>query len=139
MKKFTHCNLPSTLSSINIIHPWTHDILFFHVTKYYVLGVKEYFSNILSKLEEFFKKKLILFPCSRSCLQAHEITSLSHKTSHARMGLIEEQHTTHSKVLKPALVRLASSNLFNLLGILSWGVASIPLMWWPRWRRTMIL
>jgi hypothetical protein len=67
-------------------------------------------------------------PCSHSCLQAHEITSLSDKTSHVQMGLVEKQHTTHSKVAKPTSVKLASSNMFNILGILAWGVASIPPM-----------
>jgi hypothetical protein len=47
-KKFIHCNLSSTFPSINIIHLWTCDKIFLHVTRYSILGVKKYSWNILS-------------------------------------------------------------------------------------------
>jgi hypothetical protein len=58
----------------------THGRIFFHVTKYFVLGVR-IFKNILSTWEEysiqiFDPTPLPMFTYSRSCLQAHEIVSM---------------------------------------------------------------
>ncbi len=70
-------------SSIVIVHShfihkyhssMTCERIFFHITKYFVLGVTKYSLNILSMWEEYSKKDSVLLPCS--CSQAHEIVSL---------------------------------------------------------------
>jgi hypothetical protein len=43
-------------SSTNIIHPWMHGKIFFHVTKYFVLNVKRYSPNISSMWAQYSKK-----------------------------------------------------------------------------------
>jgi hypothetical protein len=42
----------------------THVRIFFHVTKYFVLGMTKYSLNILSTWEEYSKKNSFLLPCS---------------------------------------------------------------------------
>jgi hypothetical protein len=49
----------------------THGRILFHVTKYFVLSVIEYFLNILSTWEEYSEKDLVMFPCSCSPTHVH--------------------------------------------------------------------
>jgi hypothetical protein len=48
-----------------------HGKIFFHITKYFILGVTKYSLNIMSTLEEYSKKDSILLPCSCSLARAH--------------------------------------------------------------------
>jgi hypothetical protein len=59
--------------------------IFFHVTKYSILGVTKYILNIPSMWEEYSKKDSVMLPYScfiysRSCSHAHEITSLQEQS-----------------------------------------------------------
>ncbi len=52
-KKFIHCHFIHIF--IHKYHSFmTHDKIFFHITKYFVLGVTKYSLNILSTWEEYF-------------------------------------------------------------------------------------
>jgi len=77
MKKFIHFHFSSTLSSINIIYPWTHGRISIHITKYFVPCVKWYSSNILSMSTKYSKKHSPMFTCS--CSHAHYSRSHTHK------------------------------------------------------------
>jgi hypothetical protein len=68
MKKFIHIFIHKYHSSM------IHGRIFFHVTKYFVLGVTKYTLNIPSMWEEYSKKYLVVFPCSCSLVHAHVFT-----------------------------------------------------------------
>jgi hypothetical protein len=122
MKKFIHCNLSSTISFINIIHPWTCEKIFFHITKYFVLSAEEYFKNILSMWEEYFKKDSVLVPCSCShpclttCQYMHvAICNVHLKTMPMCTQKLGNMHVTMCKCIwKHANVHVTMSDLSSV-------------------------
>lgn len=63
---------------------------------------------------------------AKLCPNKQKVINQVKRQTTCKWGQFKSDALCISKVLKPTLVRFASSNLFILLGVLAWGVGSIP-------------